>query len=738
MNIFSISCILVLIFPTVMALFLFLKKEKRKGAILWGWVCLLVGVWGFAGYKFSTVRSKEISYFWWQIAYIAAILNPVIYYHFVYVYLELKKRYYKYILLFAYVLGAIFIIFDLFFKELFLGNLGFVFNQFYWIHPGIRTLPFWFFYIGFWWLLLGYSFLLLFKAYKCFNSIERTKLKYIMLGSGMGWIGGALCYLPAFHIDIYPYSNFLLAFYPFIIAYAIIKHRLMDIKVAVTRVGMFLVVYPLILGLPFYIGFQTKSWVLAASFAAFFGSLGPFIYRLFRRKAESLILAQQRRYQYILLQAARGMVREHDLTRLLKLIVYMLKRVVKVKFAVMFFYDKESKTYLLKTARGNKIDFPSVIFDEDFFLISYIKKISSPFIFEEMPFDMQKKLQEQFGISFSLIIPSIVKEEVLAFLVLGEKLDKSAYSDDDINVFTILSRQAALAIENCMFLEEFKEIQLQLFQAEKLASIGGIADGVAHQIKNRLNQFSLASGELKLAVYDFKENNAQIAKDEKGKEFFKYLMEIADSLTSNVKRTDDIVRGILNFARTTEKDTFFGDFSFEETVNSCLEVLRIKHSALTLPIQINFNSVRMIWGIRAQLSEVIYNLLDNAYEATQMFAERLSDEEKQKYRPRIILEAEEKKDSYLITISDNGIGVKEEEKQKIFAPFFTTKSSYKSGSGIGMYVAKRIVEENHKGKIWFESEYLKGGQFFIKLPKPKDSPSSPPPFIIEDNADGTK
>ena len=94
-----------------------------------------------------------------------------------------------------------------------------------------------------------------------------------------------------------------------------------------------------------------------------------------------------------------------------------------------------------------------------------------------MPLDMQKELKQRFGISFGLIIPAMVKEKPLAFLVLGEKLDNSVYSHDDINVFTILSRQAALAIENCIFFDEFKQVQLQLFQAEKLASIGGIADG---------------------------------------------------------------------------------------------------------------------------------------------------------------------------------------------------------------------------------------------------------------------
>ncbi|MBU1112360.1 MAG: HAMP domain-containing histidine kinase, partial [Candidatus Omnitrophica bacterium] len=59
----------------------------------------------------------------------------------------------------------------------------------------------------------------------------------------------------------------------------------------------------------------------------------------------------------------------------------------------------------------------------------------------------------------------------------------------------------------------------------------------------------------------------------------------------------------------------------------------------------------------------------------------------------------------------------DEDKKKIFAPFFTTKSSYKSGTGIGIYVVKRIIEESHQGQISFSSEYLQGTTFYIKLPK---------------------
>ncbi|MCM8774318.1 MAG: ATP-binding protein, partial [Candidatus Omnitrophica bacterium] len=133
-----------------------------------------------------------------------------------------------------------------------------------------------------------------------------------------------------------------------------------------------------------------------------------------------------------------------------------------------------------------------------------------------------------------------------------------------------------------------------------------------------------------------------------------------------------------------------------------------------------------LYGIKVQITEVLYNLLDNAYEAIEAKYEGLKEEEKSNYKGKIKIIVNGQISSVIIEIRDNGIGIKGEDKLKIFAPFFTTKSSYKplskikSGTGIGMYVAKRLIEENHKGRIWFESEYNKGTTFYIELPRKRE------------------
>ncbi len=502
----------------------------------------------------------------------------------------------------------------------------------------------------------------------------------------------------------------------FLIGYTVIRYRLMDIRVAITRAGIFVFIYGAVLGVPFYIGYLTKSWALATSFAVILATVGPIVYRSLQKKAADALLSEQRRYQKILVQAASGMSREHDLNRLAKLIVYIVKRSVRIDFSAIIIEDRDQGVYKLRATRDGVHAIGSSTFSYKDPLVKYLRHKKEPLLYEELPPDLRNSLH--FPLRVALIVPSFIEDRLLGFLFLGEKLNRQPYTQDDINVFRILSHQTALAIENCFFFDEFKKAQEKIFTAEKLASIGGMADGVAHQIKNRLNHFSIASGEMKFEIMDFIKSKPRFVEENPElKKTFDYLVNISDSLVNNVKRTDDIIKGILHFARVEEKETFFSYFSLKESIDLSLNLLRVKHEIENIPLVIDLGSSDMIHGVKAQITEAIYNLLDNAYEALQEKKKMFDGDEKKNYNPLIELKLFQEPHLSRIEISDNGIGIKEEDKHRIFAPFFTTKSSYKSGTGIGMYVVQRMIEENHNGKIWFSSEYMQGARIFIELPK---------------------
>ncbi|MDD3730555.1 MAG: HAMP domain-containing sensor histidine kinase, partial [Endomicrobiaceae bacterium] len=192
-----------------------------------------------------------------------------------------------------------------------------------------------------------------------------------------------------------------------------------------------------------------------------------------------------------------------------------------------------------------------------------------------------------------------------------------------------------------------------------------------------------------------------------------------ESLETNVKKTNDVVSSILNYAKIESKQLMFEHFKFGEIIDLSFELLSAKHKITdmgNLKIIRNFKDDSTVFAVQAHMMEIVYNLIDNAYEAICEKHNILTGENLKNFVPEIAIALSKKDKITTIHISDNGIGVKEENLSKIFVPFFTTKSSTKSGTGIGMYIAKRIIAENLKGRIWIESTYMHGTDIFIELP----------------------
>lgn len=709
---FVIASLITFLTSILFAVFVYLNGMERKANRLWGLFGISVALWSLGLGLMASSPNKSTAIFWLKyVHYVGAISIPTLFLHFVLTLLELENtKKGKIWLILSYSISIILLI----------ANFGGILSDVipkppfnYYTYPGPLYLVFTIEFFVF----VSYAQYVLFVNFRKASSIKRNQFKYLFFGMGIGFIGGSSAFFPVFNIPIFPWGMYFASFHVAIVSYAIVKYHLLDIKIAVTRVGIFVTLYTIVLGIPFYIGYQTNSWVLSTSVAVVFASLGPLVYRALQRKAENLILAEQRRYHKVLIQAARGMSRVHNLGKLLEIIVRIVKRTVKISFAAVFLFDKEDEIYRLKAIRY-KIPNPEQVTLSYFHpFIDCLKDRKEPFMLEELPDDVKNPFKLPF--QPSLIIPAFFEDKILGFLLLGEKLNKKFYTIDDINVFKILAQQTALAVENCVFMEEFRKAQEKVFNAEKLASIGGMADGVAHQLKNRLHHFALVAGEQRYEIDTFVDKYPEIfSQNTELHKTFKYLKDTSDSLILNVQKTSAIIQGILNFARVEEKETYFSEFSLLEVVNNAKELLNIKHGLGEFPLEVEINSSDYVYGVKAQMIEVMFNLLDNAYESAKERKDyHLKPEEKGIYKPKINLKISQSDTISVIKVSDNGMGMKEDTKKKIFAPFFTTKSSAISGSGIGMYVVRRMVEENHKGRIRFESEYGAGTTFTIELPK---------------------
>ena len=695
------------------AAFVFFKN--RKTAITKNFVVLLfsITIWLFSYAKIYGTVDIEIIKFWVTVGLVAMVLVPMLSINFLFSFIN--KNLNKNIKLILATISVFFILI-LLFSNLFVEKINF----YSWgLYPKAGTLNF---------LFIIYSIIIfitsIYEVYKYsknkeISSINKQKVLYIVFISVLFFIVfifDTLFFYDFFKFNIKP-ASYLLSLFCFAMAIIITSNRLNNLKVFIIKALIFGFIAILVLLISYRLEVFLAN-VPLSSLITFLLTIASFlVYAKITKIIENILMAKDNEYQNILIHAASSMASEHDLNRLLRLISYIVLKEVKVSFVSIFLENKEQKLFEMKAVKTffktDKKIFLSYNYEHPF--INYMKHRENPFLFDEMPIYISNSVSFPFKIG--LIIPAFV-DNVKGFMVIGEKNNKDIFTKEDINVFKMLSRQTSLAMENCLFFEEYKQAQEKIFNAEKLASIGGLAEGVAHQIKNRLNQFSILAGELENEIEDFKEKNKTLLTDNNSvADTFNYLNTIANSLTTNVARTNDVVKGILEYARTETKHSSFENFAFKEVVNLALELLKVKHKLLqNLKIVEDFDEKEIVYSIKAQLVEVVYNLIDNAYEAI-IEKNNLSLKQETGFTPQITISLTKKENSKVIKITDNGIGIKEENISKIFAPFYSTKSSYKSGTGIGMYIVKRIIVENLKGKIWLNSVYMKETQITVELPK---------------------
>ena len=111
--------------------------------------------------------------------------------------------------------------------------------------------------------------------------------------------------------------------------------------------------------------------------------------------------------------------------------------------------------------------------------------------------------------------------------------------------------------------------------------------------------------------------------------------------------------------------------------------------------------------------KLMSNLFDNAYDAMMQRKEELKEEG---YVPTVSITAEILGNEAIVHFQDNGIGVKDDDREKLFTPFFTTKATSRKGTGLGLYVIRKIIEDNHGGKIEMSSHYREGTGFLLRIP----------------------
>jgi len=711
MTIYTISSLFAFLFSILLSLLVWFKANEKEKRLAFVYIALMAGVWSLFPFVSSISTDDKMTLLCVRIVYLAAIFTGPAFLNFGFMIIDVKSNSRERLInRYGFWSGFIFIpfVFTSLFIQTVYKNL-----PYYSLKPG----PLYILFLLNFFFLCSYVFVRLFMSFMQSKGLRRNQYKYIFVAYFLAFISALIHFATIYGFkEIFPHDLLVIACMG-ILAYAVVKYRLMNIEMAFVNTGIFLIIYTLVLGIPFYFyagGYHLISLLVMLVLA----TTGPFIYLYFQRKAADHLLAEQRRYQATLRQASAGMGKIKDLKKLLNMIVYVLTHAIQIEHALVYIYDERQKKYVLaatKRKSGHSQFIGSI--EESSPLVKYLLENKNPVIFEEikqkaLSYNNTQLIQIEHIIASldgALIIPIFIDQSIVAIIIMGKKESGKYYTDDDLGVFSILANQTALAIENAQFYEDMKFTHEQLFQAEKMATIGTMADGLSHQINNRFHALGFIAGD---ALDTIQMNQKELSPDEM-KEVLAELERAFVRVQDNVVQGGEIVQGLLRYTR--KGDAGFAAVDVQAVFKSALEMAQFKIKTDQLKIIHNYDPVTIpkIKGNFTQLQEVFFNLIDNGYDAMM---QRKSEMKEPGFQPTLIVRVLKEGNYAQIIFEDNGIGVKEEDMHKLFTPFFTTKLSSKKGTGLGLYVIKKIVEDNHSGRVEMVSKYMQGTQMKLRLP----------------------
>ncbi|MEH2373050.1 ATP-binding sensor histidine kinase [Nostoc sp.] len=326
---------------------------------------------------------------------------------------------------------------------------------------------------------------------------------------------------------------------------------------------------------------------------------------------------------------------------------------------------------------------------------------------------------------------------MVGILYLENSLTSGVFTSDRLSLINLLSSQAAISLENARLyqqagqaLEDLQQAHLQIVQSEKMSALGNLVAGVAHEMNNPLGFISASLQQAKPSFADIVEHlklyeESFPSPGDKIKDHAKdidldYSLEdlpkIIDSMVMACERLENISTSLRTFSRA-DKD-YKVPFNIHEGIDSTILILkhRLKANEQRPAIEVitDYGDLPQVKCFPGQLNQVFMNILANAIDALDESNTGQTFKEIKDNPNRITIKTSLKSEGVKIAIADNGQGMNESVKQKIFDHLFTTKGVGK-GTGLGLAIARQIVEETHGGKLSFNSVLGEGTEFIIEM-----------------------
>lgn len=662
---------------------------------------LCLSLWLFTYGLMYSARQSEIARALINIGYLAVIFIPVTFYHFAYHYVELYRH--KKWLVIAYLVSGVFTSL-LWFTDLFVSGM----TRYFWgyypkaglAHPAFMMFFSTLYSTAVWCILRT----LHNKAHQLSIS-ERNRTRLVVAAFGLAFIA-SMDFLPNYGVAIYPFGYLFIGVEISLLAYAIVRHQLLDIEVIVKRTAVFA---GMALGMMAMIAVPT---FVAQTWLARGGTANPMILNLisiglimltYERMKRWLVdvtdrFLFQKSYDYktLLKTFTDEVMVMVDLKQLVQMTVNTLTETVKLEGCQLYLLDKDQRTYDPTAHRGGNGH--ALVFEEQEPFIAFLREthepiaITGPLAGVKFPEQVTERVKQ---LNARLVLPLNLHEDLIGVLCLGKKKSDEEFTKDDLDILQPLARTLAIAVSNAQLFVELAKTQAEAAQKEKLAVIGTLSAGINHEICNPLG---IVKAQCEAFLLD-SEDGILIGKS--AQELLDRTTNIMRVALKQIDRATAITQKLSNFAKPI-KEAKLQSVVVEQEVDEV--ILLVGHDLKLEKIEVIKElepGLPQINVDRRQLQEVLFNLIRNAGQAIT---------------PPGMIWVRAKTDGKLvrIEITDTGSGISPDKLGKIYDPFFTTKEPGK-GTGLGLFIVRQIVERN-KGRISVESAVGKGTTFFLEFP----------------------
>ncbi len=728
MDFYAISALSNATVSFVLGLFVFSKSRNLILNKVFALFCFNLFVWSICYFFWQTSETYNEALLWSRGLMAAAIFIPIVYLHFLFVLTDKIKENKKKLII-GY--GVFFFFFLFSFNSLFVKDVVPKLSFPFWPNPGPLYHPF----IILWIICVLYFTSFLWRQMMSSSGIKKTQLKYIFIATIIGFSGGITNYLLWYNIPVSPFANIAISVYIFIIFYAIARYRFMDIRFALSR-G---IIYLLSLIIVIIFAFLTlllsnkylsviplgviESFVLIISVLIFH----PILHQL-EKIASKYFHYTFYDYKSVFSDLSKKLTQIINLEQLSSLITDTLSDTMKIDRVVILLRNEETGEYRIQKNIGFKEE-NGISLVKDNFLTDFLNKNKKPLVYEELDLmikgvvdqDEKNKIDKLKNnmkrIEANLCLPLIIKDKIMGMIVLGNKVSRDPYFEQDVNLLQDLASQASIALQNAALYSKVtdlsqnleKKVEEQIKELKKAYKNLEKAYKKLQSMDHAKTEFmSIVSHQLRTPLSIMKGYISMILEGTYS-ESTKKTKQVLENVYETNNRLISLVNDVLNVSRIQAGRV---QINFEK--KKVQEVIENAVSKMASPAQ--DKNIKLIFNKPEKeipeiniddnkIENILINLIDNAI----------------KYTPQGSITVDLRKDRkhVIIEVKDTGDGMTKNEISKIFETFRRGEAGQKfwtEGAGLGLYIAKQFVAM-HKGEITANSQGKnKGSVFYIKLP----------------------